>query len=236
MNLIIKKIQTELKNTSDEKTLATSQLFFKEEIKSYGVKTETVRKISKNEFKTLKTSSKSEIFELCEELWKSGYMEESLIACDWSYSIHKKYEPGDFQVFEKWIKTYVNNWASCDTFCNHTMGAFLEMYPQNLSGLKIFARSDNRWMRRAASVSLIIPARKGKFLKEILEIASLLIKDKDGLVQKGYGWMLKVASQSHQQEIFDFVMKNKSSMPRTALRYAIEKMPTDLKELAMKAE
>jgi 3-methyladenine DNA glycosylase AlkD len=56
------------------------------------------------------------------------------------------------------------------------------------------------------------------------------------LVQKGYGWMLKVASQSHQQEIFDFVMKNKSSMPRTALRYAIEKMPTDLKELAMKAE
>jgi 3-methyladenine DNA glycosylase AlkD len=83
---------------------------------------------------------------------------------------------------------------------------------------------------------LIIPARKGKFLKEILEIASLLIKDKDGLVQKGYGWMLKVASQSHQQEIFDFVMKNKSSMPRTALRYAIEKMPTDLKELAMKAE
>jgi 3-methyladenine DNA glycosylase AlkD len=236
MNLIIKKIQTELKNTSDEKTLATSQLFFKEEIKSYGVKTETVRKISKNEFKTLKTSSKSEIFELCEELWKSGYMEESLIACDWSYSIHKKYEPGDFQVFEKWIKTYVNNWASCDTFCNHTMGAFLEMYPQNLSGLKIFARSDNRWMRRAASVSLIIPARKGKFLKEILEIASLLIKDKDDLVQKGYGWMLKVASQSHQQEIFDFVMKNKSSMPRTALRYAIEKMPTDLKELAMKAE
>jgi 3-methyladenine DNA glycosylase AlkD len=236
MNLIIKKIQTELKNTSDEKTLATSQLFFKEEIKSYGVKTETVSKISKNEFKTLKTSSKSEIFELCEELWKSGYMEESLIACDWSYSIHKKYEPGDFQVFEKWIKTYVNNWASCDTFCNHTMGAFLEMYPQNLSGLKIFARSDNRWMRRAASVSLIIPARKGKFLKEILEIASLLIKDKDDLVQKGYGWMLKVASQSHQQEIFDFVMKNKSSMPRTALRYAIEKMPTDLKELAMKAE
>jgi 3-methyladenine DNA glycosylase AlkD len=236
MNLIIKKIQTELKNTSDEKTLATSQLFFKEEIKSYGVKTETVRKISKNEFKTLKTSSKSEIFELCEELWKSGYMEESLIACDWSYSIHKKYEPGDFQVFEKWIKTYVNNWASCDTFCNHTMGAFLEMYPQNLSGLKIFARSDNRWMRRAASVSLIIPARKGKFLKEILEIASLLIKDKDGLVQKGYGWMLKVASQSHQQEIFDFVMKNKSSMPRTALRYAIEKIPKDFKELAMKAE
>ena len=235
MNPIIKKIQTELKNTSDEKTLASGQLFFKEEVKRYGVKTETVRKISKNEFKTLKTRSKSEIFELCEELWKSGYMEESFIACDWSASIHKKYEPRDFKLFEKWIKTYVNNWASCDTFCNHTMGAFLEMYPEYVSELKTFARSDNRWMRRAAAVSLIIPARKGKFLDEILEIAQLLIADKDDLVQKGYGWMLKVASQSHQKEVFDFVMKNKSVMPRTALRYAIEKMPKDLKVLAMKA-
>jgi 3-methyladenine DNA glycosylase AlkD len=236
MNPIIKKIQNELKNASDEKTLTSGQLFFKEEVKRYGVKTETVRKVSKNEFKNLKSSSKPEIFQLCEELWKSGYMEESFIACDWSYSIHKKYEPSDFQVFEKWINTYVNNWASCDTFCNHTMGAFLEIFPQYLSGLKTFAGSDNRWMRRAAAVSLIIPARKGKFLKEILEIASLLFKDKDDLVQKGYGWMLKVASQSHQKEVFDFVMKNKSGMPRTALRYAIEKMPKDLKVLAMKAE
>ena len=116
------------------------------------------------------------------------------------------------------------------------MGAFLEIFPQYLSGLKTFAGSDNRWMRRAAAVSLIIPARKGKFLKEILEIAGFLIKDKDDLVQKVYGWMLKVASQSHQKEVFDFVMKNKSGMPRTALRYAIEKMPKDLKVLAMKAE
>lgn len=235
MNTVITRIRTELKNNVNQRNLETGKNYFKEEVKRYGVKTEIVRKISKNEFKNLKSSSKPEIFELCEELWKSGYMEESLIACDWSCSIHKKYEPSDFQVFEKWINIYVNNWASCDTFCNHTMGAFLERFPEYLSGLKTFARSDNRWMRRAAAVSLIIPARKGKFLKEILEIASLLIKDKDDLVQKGYGWMLKVASQSHQQEIFDFVMKNKFSMPRTALRYAIEKMPKDLKLLAMKA-
>ncbi|SDN11716.1 3-methyladenine DNA glycosylase AlkD [Daejeonella rubra] len=235
MNTVINIIRAELKNNIDEKTLATGQIFFKEEVKRYGVKTETVRKISKNEFKILKSRSKSEVFELCEELWKSGYMEESFIACDWSYSIHKKYEPADFQIFENWIKTYVNNWASCDTFCNHTMGAFLEMYPEYLPGLKTFAKSENRWMRRAAAVSLIIPARKGLFLNDILEIATILLDDKDDLVQKGYGWMLKVASQSHQKEIFDFVMENKSNMPRTALRYAIEKMPKDLKLLAMKA-
>jgi 3-methyladenine DNA glycosylase AlkD len=54
------------------------------------------------------------------------------------------------------------------------------------------------------------------------------------MVQKGYGWMLKAASQSHQKEVFDYVMKYKAIMPRTALRYAIEKMPAQLKAEAMK--
>ena len=88
-------------------------------------------------------------------------------------------------------------------------------------------------MRRASSVSLIIPARKGLFLDAIFEIADNLLLDKDDLVQKGYGWMLKAASESHQQEVFDYVMKNKFKMPRTALRYAIEKMPKNLKIIAM---
>jgi 3-methyladenine DNA glycosylase AlkD len=107
------------------------------------------------------------------------------------------------------------------------------MYPEYLSRLKDIAKSDNRWMRRAASVSLIIPARKGKFLSDILEIADILLLDSDDLVQKGYGWMLKAASESNQQTIFDYVMKNKAVMPRTSLRYAIEKMPQDLKAMAM---
>jgi 3-methyladenine DNA glycosylase AlkD len=53
------------------------------------------------------------------------------------------------------------------------------------------------------------------------------------MVQKGYGWMLKSASKPHENEIFDFVMQNKARMPRTALRYAIEKMPSELKASAM---
>jgi 3-methyladenine DNA glycosylase AlkD len=88
-------------------------------------------------------------------------------------------------------------------------------------------------MRRASAVTLIVPARKGKFLNDILEIADKLLVDKDDLVQKGYGWMLKVASQTHQQEVFEYVIKNKNIMPRIALRYAIEKMPKELKTVAM---
>jgi len=233
MNNIIEKIRQKLKQNADKKTKSSGQGFFKENIKLYGVKTAIVSKIGKEYFEAIKNKKKVEIFSLCEELWRSGYMEESFIACNWSYFLHKDYEPNDFKVFEKWLNRHVNNWASCDTLCNHTIGTFIEMYPDYLSDLMKWAKSKNRWMRRASAVSLIIPAKEGKFLKDIFDIADILLLDQDDLVQKGYGWMLKAASQSHQKEVFDYVIKNKTIMPRTALRYATEKMPEELKEKAM---
>ena len=233
MEGIINDIRQSLKKSADEKTREVSQRFFKEKIKTHGVKAAGVQKISKEFFKAIANNPKPEIIGFCENLWQSGYLEESLIACDWSYFIRKQYQPEDFQIFEKWISTYVNNWASCDTLCNHTVGTFIEMYPEYINKLKEFTGSENRWLRRAASVSLIVPAKKGKFLKDILEIADKLLSDKDDLVQKGYGWMLKAASKTHQQEIFDYVVRNKTNMPRTALRYAVEKMPTETKKRAM---
>ena len=97
----------------------------------------------------------------------------------------------------------------------------------------LWAYAENRWKRRASAVSLIIPARKGLFLPEVFEIAKILLKDTDDLVQKGYGWMLKVASQANQQDVFEFIMAHKAKMPRTALRYAIEKMPLEMRRVAM---
>ena len=233
MEDIIEKVRAALLQSVDEKTLATSQNFFKEKIRFYGVTVPTVNRIGAEYFKQMGARSKSEVLGLCELLWQSGYIEESFIACDWAYAVHDMYEPDDFQMFERWINDYVDNWASCDTLCNHSVGAFMEMYPEFLTRLKDFAKSDNRWMRRAAAVSLIIPARKGKFLDDIMEIADILLLDRDDLVQKGYGWMLKAASQAHQMEVFEYVIRNKAVMPRTSLRYAIEKMPEELKRKAM---
>ncbi|MFH0874439.1 MAG: DNA alkylation repair protein [archaeon] len=62
---------------------------------------------------------------------------------------------------------------------------------------------------------------------------SILLEDSDDMVQKGYGWLLKEESRMHQKEVFDYVIKNKSKMPRTALRYAIELMPKELRAKAM---
>jgi 3-methyladenine DNA glycosylase AlkD len=234
MTEILDEIRSKLKENSDEDTREGGKRYFKEQIQLYGVKTATVEKIAKEYCSRIKPEkSKAEIFSLCDALWQSGYMEESFIACNWAYSLHNQFEEKDWQVFEKWVKNHVSNWASCDTLCNHTIGSFVIMYPQYINELKIWAKSGNRWVKRASAVTLIIPARKGLFLNYIFEIADILLQDKDDMVQKGYGWMLKAASQAHREEVFDFVMSNKKNMPRTALRYAIEKMPTDLKAKAM---
>lgn len=233
MKDLIKNLREELISQSDEKVKLSGERFFREDVRLYGIRSVAVIRTGKDYFKYIRENDKTEIFSLCEELWRSGILEESIIACNWSYYLRKDYELSDFKIFSGWVNNYVNNWASCDTLCNHSVGTITEMYPVLLSGLKEWAKSGNRWARRASAVSLIVPARKGKFLEDIFEIAEILHSDGDDMVQKGYGWMLKAASQAHQEKVFGYVMSRKSTMPRRSLRYAIEKMPAELKAIAM---
>ncbi|HMK15499.1 MAG TPA: DNA alkylation repair protein [Methanomicrobiales archaeon] len=230
---IVAAVREELLRNADGATSDGARRFFREEIACYGVKTPVVREIAGRYFRVAKPEGKAVVFTLCEELFRSGFMEEAFVASDWAYRIRGSYEPGDFAVFEAWISRYVDNWAKCDTLCNHTVGSFIERFPEHLSGLKRWTGSENRWMRRASAVTLVLPARKGLFLDDVLDIAGLLLHDPDDLVQKGYGWLLKEASKSHPDEIFRFVMERRRDMPRTALRYAIEKMPAGWKRQAM---
>jgi 3-methyladenine DNA glycosylase AlkD len=230
------QVRAELARNGREEARRDGQRYFKENVSLLGVGTALVRRIGDAGFKTLQDRSKSEILDLCDELWASGYLEESFIACNWAYGVRDRYQEGDLARFERWLSVDVSNWASCDTLCNHAIGSLLELYPWHVEKLKAWARSENRWMRRGAAVSLIVPAKKGKFLDQILQIADILLLDEDDLVQKGYGWLLKAASQAHQTRVFDHVMSNRLRMPRTALRYAIEKMPDELRRRAMKRD
>jgi 3-methyladenine DNA glycosylase AlkD len=236
MDPVIEQIREDLKFHADPEIQKTSQRFFKEEITCYGIKTKIVINIAKKYWNVVKGRPKPEIFTLCEGLYLSGYIEESFIVSNWTHALADQYEPEDLAVFQQWIDRYITNWASCDSFCNHTIGHFLEKYPAYINELKHWTRSDNRWMRRASAVSLIIPAKQGKFFNKVIEITDLLLIDGDDMVQKGYGWLLKESSRKHQNEVFDYIMKNKKKMPRTALRYAIELMPSELKAEAMKRE
>jgi 3-methyladenine DNA glycosylase AlkD len=233
MSKIIEDIRRELVKNADEKTRISGERFFKEPVKFHGLKSAMTERIGKEYFALVKGKPKSEIFVLCEELWKSGYQEEAGIACNWSYYVHRDYKAEDIRIFERLINEYVTNWASCDTLCNHSVGTLVEMYPDCISNLKKWSKSPNRWMKRASAVSLIVPARKGLFLDDIFEIADIMLLDSDDMVQKGYGWMLKASSEANQKEVFEYVLGKKAVMPRTSLRYAIEKMPKELKKVAM---
>ncbi len=230
---VLAAVRQDLQKSIDPKTRDGAQRFFKEEVKFHGVKSATVKKITTEHFREIKHLKKEVIFSLCEDLLESGFGEEAFIAFQWSYNLRRAFTPEDFFVFERWTQAYVDNWAKCDTLCNHTLGSFIEMYPEFMAKLKGWAISENRWLRRASAVTLILPARKGLFLDEAFMISDILLMDGDDMVLKGYGWLLKEASKKHQSEVFDYVMKRKSDMPRTALRYAIEKMPAEMRKKAM---
>ena len=106
-------------------------------------------------------------------------------------------------------------------------------FPGAVDVLKAWAASENRWMRRAAAVSLVVPAKRGEFLDDALAIADLLLLDSDDMVRKGYGWLLKEVSRHHCDEVYAFVLARRDVMPRTALRY-VELMPPELRAEAMK--
>lgn len=231
---VITNLRGELRGMADPKREISHQRYFKEPVRAYGVPNGKVLELARKTWQQIKQQPKADILGLCDALWQSGYMEESFIACDWAYALRRKFEPADFIRWQTWVHSYVDNWASCDTLCNHTVGTFITMYPQFAAEVVAWSSSDNRWARRAAAVTFIVPARKGLFLAEIFQVADLLLADTDDLVQKGYGWALKTASESSPQEVYEFVTSRHKTMPRTAFRYALEKLPAEMRAAAMR--
>jgi len=234
MEEIVRLIREDLVNAVDPKTKDGYKRYFKEEVKFYGLKSAALHSIARKHLPALKVMNKNQLYATCEELLSSGYGEEAILVGLWLPKFKKLFEREDITVFRDWIDKYIDNWAECDTFCNHTLGDFLEKFPESIHEIKTWTASANRWMQRAAAVSLILPARRGKYLSDIFEIADSLLLSEDDMVQKGYGWMLKEASKAHRQEVFKFVVDRKAVMPRTALRYAIEKMPEGMRREAMR--
>ena len=233
MEKIILEIRKELRANTDPKYKKGELNFFKEKIKTYGVRASVSQRISREYFKKIKHLEKKKVFSLCEELLESGYIQEIGIAFRWAFRFKNQYEEKDFKIFEKWLKKYISNWTNCDDFCTHNLGYFITEFPEFIPKIKKWTKSKNKWARRASAVIFIYPVKHKKYLKHIFEIADILLLDEDDMVQKGYGWMLKEASNIYPKEVFDFVMKNKNKMPRISLRYAIEKYPKALRKKAM---
>ncbi len=228
---LVQEIGKELKANIDPVYRDGSRRFFREEIRNLGVRTPIVRKLARKHFPKGKT--KKEIFSLCETLLNTGLMEHSSIAFSWTFRMKDQFVPSDIARFERWIKKYVDNWALCDDFCTHAVGHLVYMYPETTKRPFRWSTSKNVWERRAAAVTFIYPIKRKKYLSEVFKMSDVLLTDSEDMVQKGYGWMLKEASNVYPAKVFDYVSKNKKRMPRTALRYAIEKYPKEMRRVAM---
>ncbi len=233
MKNIYRVIQRNLIESSDPKHKESMLRFFKEEVNLYGVKAKDLNKLSKRVFSEVKSEDKQAIIALGESLFASGMLEEAMIASYITRQMVKGFVREDFEFIQRWVFGYITNWSTCDTFCNHTVGGFVEKFPEYIDYLKKWTGSDNKWVRRSAAVSLIVPAKKGLFFDDIIDISNMLMTDTEDMVQKGYGWLLKSLAATREDDVLEYVIKNKSILPRTSLRYAIENMPKEKKALAM---
>jgi 3-methyladenine DNA glycosylase AlkD len=207
--------------------------FEKDGVPTYVVRSNIVRAIAKTHYKSVKSLEKAVILDACENLFELPPREANSVALDWSVRQRRAYAPTDLRRFERWLKEYVNNWGMCDGLGCGPIGFLLHDYPELAPKTRQWAKSKNIWFRRAAAVALIPLVRNGQSFELATEIADRLLLDKEDYVQKGYGWLLKEASHEFQAEVFAFVMSRRDRMPRTALRYAIEKMPQEMRHKAM---
>ena len=233
MRDVLRLARALLQEHADPAVRESTQRFFKEGVRAYGVRGPDVKKVARQIWAAVKKRPGAEIVGLCDALWESGYMEEGGIACELSCFLRKSYAEADIAVFERWLDAFVQNWAHCDQLCTRSVAAFLGIYPDCAPRVTAWAHSENRWKKRAAAVSFVPLARKGMHMDAVFAVAGILLRDPDDMIQKGYGWMLKAAGEARPEEVFAFCMERRDAMPRTAFRYALEKLPPAMRSEAM---
>ncbi|HLU70440.1 MAG TPA: DNA alkylation repair protein [Fibrobacteria bacterium] len=122
------------------------------------------------------------------------------------------------------IATQVNNWDLVDASAAHLVGRHLAEYAEDTSRLDTLARDRNLWRRRVAIVATHHFIRKGSF-GETLRIAEVLLDDREDLIHKATGWMLREMGKKDVAPLRAFLDRHAATMPRTMLRYALERFP-----------
>ncbi len=190
----------------------------------HGVRSSTVHRIARGVYREIKPWPKAQRERFLTELWKSGKLEEGVIACHAYRRFAKDFGAGDFRTFDRWLERYVHNWANCDGLAGWLVAGAIRNRPELIAKLDGWTRSKNRWRRRAAIVTLLQEAKAGGNTAAIFRICTLLRGDADVMVQKGVGWVLKETYPAKPREVRKFLRDWRATAPRLLLRIAAEKM------------
>jgi 3-methyladenine DNA glycosylase AlkD len=203
-------------------------------VDAYGVRQPAMKPIEQFAYAQVKHWTPVKRNRFCAGLWKNGKLESGGLVC-WLYRrFARQCGAAEFKLFEGWIDRYVTNWANCDGVSSWLVAASIGNEPTLIPGLTSWTRSRNRWKRRAAAVSLLQEAKQGRHTTEILAIAEALRCDRDPMVQKGVGWLLKETYPKQPQAVVDYLDSRRETTPRLVLRYAAEKMTAQDKALVMR--
>jgi len=199
-----------------------------------GVTTGTIRRLSAKLYRELEDKGMDNVFRLCDEMLNENKWALKTIAFDWAFRVRKQYNDNTFEVFENWLYKYITDWGDCDDFCTHALGHLISIDNSLFDKVNRWTKSDNFAVRRAAAVVLIYPIYKDGYADiDPFVISDILMTDEHYLVQKGYGWMLKVLSTKEPTKVIAYLDKHKDTMPRTAFRYALEKLSKEDKAMLM---
>lgn len=212
--------------------------YFKETVTCLGTGAPQTKALEKRLCAGLaKTWSVGEAMQLCDVLLEERVLEVTSLALEFLSRFVQQMGEREFLRCEQWLADDLcDNWASTDSLGPHILGPILHNHPHLVSRVKTWTSSPNRWLRRASAVSFILLARKGKFLDAAYEIGEALLSDKtDDLVQKGNGWMLREAGKTDLERLERFLLLHGPNIPRTTLRYAIERFPKEKRDELLRA-
>lgn len=228
--MIVTQLKIDLKKLGSKKKAEASAWFFKTGKGQYGFGDKFIGVSVPNQRFVARKFNNLEFVDI-EKLLKSPIHEERLVALLILVDQFKKADDKKrSEIYKFYLKNInrVNNWDLVDLSAPNIVGVYLIDKPKTV--LYKMAKSKNLWGRRIAAVSTLAFIQKGNS-EETFKISLLLLNDKEDLIHKVVGWMLReVGKRISRDKLKDFLKVHYKQMPRTMLRYAIEHFGEDLRQ------
>jgi len=225
---MVRDIAAHLKAHGSPEHAAGVQRFFKEDVQSYGWYTAELRRCARALHKQL-AADQGLLLDIAERLFAGQVLEEKTLAVTMLQPSLSRFGSPEFRRFERWLGR-VRSWADHDARAMYLIGPMLVADPGRVSRPLRWASSPDRWRRRAAAVSLIHGIRRGVFEKEAVAVTERLLADRDDMVQKGLGWLLREWAKHDPGAAVPVLMSIRERASRLVLRTACEKLTPALRK------
>lgn len=170
------------------------------------------------------------LIQLAEELFGGSVLEEKVFAVFLLEKLTDKFGDAEFRRFESWLDR-ISSWADHDGLVHSLIGPMIVNKPTRSAHAFKWAKSPNRW--RAACVGLIHAIRRKQLFPEAKRLSDMLLADKDDMVKKGLGWLLREAGKADARTTVPYLMKIRERAPRLVFRTACETLPNDVRKRVM---